>query len=98
MKKANTIFLILSGLLILQNFLISIGGVVMSNERTLAILMLGLIPLLIWLAVLVLSKKGYVSVTLPVYAVLTGLFGIHFYLLTTDLSYGFRKILELFGA
>ena len=98
MKKANTIFMILSGLLIFQNFLIAIGGVVMSSERTISILMLGLIPLLIWIAVLVLSKKGLVSVTLPVYTVLTGLFGIHFYLLTTDLSYGFNKILEFFGA
>ncbi|MCP3032832.1 hypothetical protein LF817_16015 [Halobacillus sp. A1] len=99
MKKANVVFIILSGLLIFQNFIISIGGIMMGGEHIIAILMLGIIPLIIWIALLVLSqkKKENASFTLPVYLGLTVLFGIHFYFLTTDLSYGFSKILSFFG-
>lgn len=99
MKKANAVFMILSGLLVFLNFTTSIGGVVMGGEQALAILMLGLIPLTIWIVLLVLlqKKKEVASLTLPVYIGLTVLIGIHFYFLTTDLSYGFSKILSFFG-
>lgn len=100
MKKANAVFMILSGLLVLQNFLTAIGGVVMAAEHKAAILMLGLVPLIIWIVVLVLSKKKkeVTSFTLAMYIGLTLVLGIHFYLLTTEPSYGFTKIIEFLGA
>lgn len=100
MKKANAIFMILSGLLVLQNFLTAIGGMVMATEHKLTVFVLGCVPLIIWIAALILSrkKKDTAPVTLAVYVGLTLVLGIHFYLLTTDPSYGFPKIIEFFGA
>ena len=101
MKKANAVFMILSGLMIFLNFIGGIGGiVVMGAEQPAPHLMLGMIPLIIWIAILVLSekKKDVTPFTLSLYIGLTVLFGIHFYLLYTEPSYGFSKIIAFFGA
>ncbi|GGF13311.1 hypothetical protein GCM10010954_10030 [Halobacillus andaensis] len=95
MKKANVFFMFASGLLILQNLMLSIGGVVMAPDNEIIILMSGLIPAMIWMAVFLLSKRKKEVITLPIYLGLTLLFGMHFYLLTTKKSYGIIKIIEI---
>lgn len=89
MKTANLVFMILSGLLVFRNFALSLGMIIMGSEQTLAILIPGLTPLIIWVVLLVLSQKKKVntSFTFLAYIGLTVLLGIHFYLLTTDISY-----------
>ncbi|MGP4062939.1 hypothetical protein [Halobacillus sp. H74] len=100
MKKANAVFMILSGLMIFQNFIAGVGGILMGVEQPAPYLMLGMIPLIIWIAILVLSekKKDVTPFTLSLYIGLIVLFGIHFYLLFTEPSYGFSKIIAFFGA
>lgn len=98
MKKTNTVFMFISGGLVLQHFITAIGGVIMAPEYEIAILILGLIPAIVWAGVVILSKRkeGVASFTLPIYVGLTLLFGVHFYLLTTKQSYGLIPIIELF--
>ncbi|MFG6149202.1 hypothetical protein [Halobacillus sp. B23F22_1] len=94
MKKANVFFMFASGLLILYNFMLSVTGVTMTPANEFTILMIGVIPAMIWIAVFLLSRRMKEVITLPIYSGLTLLFGVHFYLLTTNQSYGITEIIE----